>query len=221
MKKTIIIIAIVAIILIAGGILLSNNNGGNSLRLETTADMQALIENIYTETEMPLQSLQTNEIDINDEMMLQSFTGLSTNENIEAVVVSEPMMTSQAYSLVMVKTAKNADVEAIKQEMVDNIDTRKWICVTAEKLYATNSGDVIFLVMASEELAKPVYEEFKELANGKIGKELEKEETIDSEGYNETFEGEDLDFIVPGEEAFEDRGFESEDLTFDEDLLMH
>ena len=178
MKKTIIIIAIVAIILIAGGILLSNNNGGNSLGLETTADMQALIENIYTETQMPLQSLQTNEIDINDEMMLQSFTGLSTNENIEAVVVSEPMMTSQAYSLVMVKTAKNADVEAIKQEMVDNIDTRKWICVTAEKLYATNSGDVIFLVMASEELAKPVYEAFKKEANGQIGKELERTEEV-------------------------------------------
>lgn len=178
MKKTIIIIAVVAIVaLIIGGILLSGNKQTSGIKLETAEDMVALIEKIYTQTEMPLQSLQTAEIDISDEMMLQSFTGLSSNKDIKTLVVSEPMMTSQAYSLVMVKATENADVEAMKQEMVDNINTRKWICVSAEKLYATNSGDIIFLVMSSEQLAKPVYEAFKKEA-GEIGKELQKSEEV-------------------------------------------
>ena len=180
MKKTVIIVAVVAVIaLIIGGIALnSGNNSGEGIKLETAGEMQALIEKIYTDTEMPLQSLQTNELDVAETEMVSYITGLSSNENVETVVVSEPMMTSQAYSLVMVKVAENADVESMKQEMVDNIDTRKWICVTAEKVYATNSGNIIFLVMSSEELAKPVYEAFKTEANGQIGKELERTEEV-------------------------------------------
>ena len=73
------------------------------------------------------------------------------------------------------------DVEKLKQEMLDNIDMRRWICVSAEKLYITNSGNIIFLVMSSEDIAKPVYEGFKKYVNNQIGKELEKsnEEVIE------------------------------------------
>ena len=63
--------------------------------------------------------------------------------------------------------------------MKENIDTRKWICVSAEKVYSTSSGDIVCLVMSSEEMAKPVYEKFKELA-GNVGEEYTKtEEEID------------------------------------------
>lgn len=180
MKKTFIIIAIVAVIaLIIGGIVLSSRkNSGEGIKFETAAEMQALIEKIYKDTEMPLQSLQTAEMDVTDAEMVSYITGLKSNKDVEIAIMSEPMMTSQAYSLVMVKAKENADVEAMKKEMVDNVDTRKWICVTAEKVYATNSGNVIFLVMSSEELAKPVYEAFKKEANGQIGKELERTEEV-------------------------------------------
>ena len=45
--------------------------------------------------------------------------------------------------------------------MFDNIDTRKWVCVEAEKVYATDSQNVILLVMSSEEWTKPVYDSLK------------------------------------------------------------
>ena len=59
--------------------------------------------------------------------------------------------------------------------MNENIDTRKWICVTAEKVYTTTSGNVICLVMSNEETAKAVYENFKTLA-GTVGEEYERTE---------------------------------------------
>ena len=149
-----------------------------TINIETVDDMKNLIATIHEKSNNPLASLETNEIDINDEMMLASFTGLQSNDGLEKVVVAEPMITSQAYSLVLVKTADNADVENIKEEMVNNIDTRKWICVSAEKLYATNYKNLICLVMSSEELAKPEYEAFKEIVGNKIGEELEKSEEI-------------------------------------------
>ena len=76
----------------------------------------------------------------------------------------------------IVKVKDNADVEKIKQEMLDNIDMRRWICVSAEQLYITNSGKVIFSVMADKDTAKAVYNDFKKYVNNNIGKELEKSE---------------------------------------------
>ena len=112
-------------------------------------------------------------IDVNiDEVT--SYTGLKTNDGIESIVVSEPLITSQAYSVAIVKVKDNADVEKIKQEMLDNIDMRRWICVSAEQLYITNSGNVIFSVMADKDIAKAVYNDFKKYVNNNIGKELEK-----------------------------------------------
>ena len=58
--------------------------------------------------------------------------------------------------------------------MLDNIDMRRWICVSAEQLYITNSGNVIFSVMADKDIAKAVYNDFKKYVNNNIGKELEK-----------------------------------------------
>ena len=96
------------------------------------------------------------------------------NDDIESITVSVPVMTSQAYSVAIVKVKDNVDVEKIKQEMLDNIDMRRWICVSAEQLYITNSGNVIFSVMADKDIAKAVYNDFKKYVNNNIGKELEK-----------------------------------------------
>ena len=82
---------------------------------------------------------------------------------------------SDLYEIMYNKAVKdNADVEKIKQEMLDNIDMRRWICVSAEQLYITNSGNVIFSVMADKDIAKAVYNDFKKYVNNNIGKELEK-----------------------------------------------
>ena len=102
------------------------------------------------------------------------YTGLTTNDGIESITVSVPVMTAQAYSVAIVKVKDSADVEKIKQEMLDNIDMRRWICVSAEQLYITNSGNVIFSVMADKDVAKAVYNDFKKYVNNNIGKELEK-----------------------------------------------
>ena len=183
MKKIIIIIVaiLVVIALVIGGIFLLNKKEVSVVSMETEQDLENIINSIYKKANIELPKLMTSVVDIDDEMSLKYTTGLSSKENIEQAVVSEPMMTSQAYSLVLVKVADGADVEKVKQEMVDNIDTRKWICVTADKLYATNHTNLICLVMSREELAKPIYNAFKEVVQGKIGTELERttEDSID------------------------------------------
>ena len=121
-----------------------------------------------------LPELETMKIDVKNIDEVTSYTGLKSNDDIESIVVSVPLITAQAYSVAIVKVKDNADVEKIKQEMLDNIDMGRWICVSAEQLYITNSGNIIFSVMADKDVAKAVYNDFKKYVNNNIGKELEK-----------------------------------------------
>lgn len=184
-KQTIIaIVAILVVAIIIGGVIaVTSNNSANkdSVKIESAKDMKKMFSTINSNLKEKLPSLETQEIDVSDEIQVQTYTGLKSNENVEALVVSEPMMSSQAYSAVAVKVKSNADIETLKQEMLDNIDTSKWICVSASKVYVTNHDNVIFLVMADEEWAKPVYDEFKKFVNNNIGKELEKNAEEDFE----------------------------------------
>lgn len=178
-KKKVLISVIVAILVVAiiiGVIFITKNDKEeeSGIKLGTEQEMKDLINKIYGNLEGKLPELQMLEVNKEDSASISQFTGLKSANNIENLIVSEPMMSSQAYSLTMLKVSKNADIEAMKQEMIDNIDTRKWICVEAEKVYVTNYKDVILLVMSSDEWATPVYNEFKNIVGDNIGKELTK-----------------------------------------------
>ena len=151
-----------------------NKGNGNKGNVETPIDVNDIINTINKNNKNVLPELETLKVDIKNIDEVTSYTGLKTNDGIESIVVSEPLITSQAYSVAIVKVKDNADVEKIKQEMLDNIDMRRWICVSAEQLYITNSGNVIFSVMADKDIAKAVYNDFKKHVNNNIGTELEK-----------------------------------------------
>lgn len=175
---TLVVIAIVIVAIIA--VIMLKDKKGNSTKLgeiSSSEDLEKLVEKIYEGKEDTLPNVVTNTIDVTNNDMVKSFTGLENGNDLEYLVVSEPMISSQAYSLVLAKVKDGKNVNEIAKTMSEKVDPRKWICVTAEKLYATNSGDVVVLVMSSEEWAKPVYEAFKDLA-GSVGKEYEKTDEL-------------------------------------------
>ncbi len=180
MKKqtiiTLVIIAIVVALVVAIWAAVANGKktSGEGTKVETVAQIKEMFNSIYTKLKNELPSLETQKVDVSDSTQVKEYTGLKSNENVEAIVVSEPLMSSQAYSAVAVKVKAGANIESMKQEMLDNVDMAKWICVSASNLYITNSGNTIFMVMSDDDWAKPVYEAFKEYVNNKIGKELNK-----------------------------------------------
>ena len=182
--KNIITIVIVAlIILITLGIIFisqkaTNKTGSTNLNpIEKQEDLSTLIDEIYKGKEDVLPKLQTQFIEPTDTESVKGATGLDNGNDLQYIAISEPMMSSQAYSLVLVKVKDGVDANNIAKTMSEKIDTRKWICVSAEKLYATSSNDIVCLVMASEEWAKPVYEGFKALA-GTVQEEYTKTEEL-------------------------------------------
>ena len=172
-KQNILVIALILLAVITFGVIILVSGKENTSSLETTKDIIKMINSINKDNKNVLPELETMKIDVKNIDEVTSYTGLTSNDNIESIVVSVPMMTAQAYSVAVVKVKDNADVEKIKQEMLDNIDMRRWICVSAEQLYITNSGNVIFSVMTDKDIAKAVYDDFKKYVNNNIGKELE------------------------------------------------
>ena len=176
-----VIIAIIAIALIVAGIVLATNANKpkSNVQITSTDDMQNLINTVYDGQKENLPpTLNTQIVDVSNLDVLKSFTGLTSNENIDSVVVSEPMIGSQAYSFVLVKVKDGANADSIAKEMSENIDTRKWICVEAEKLYATSIDNLAVLMMGSDEWATPVYNKVKEIL-GAHDEEYVKESSTD------------------------------------------
>lgn len=180
MSKTVKIIIAVAVVVIAVAAILvgvfafgGDSKSKTNLNINSSADLATLIDQIYAGVSIEMPMVQTTEL--TDKDMIQSFTYLENVENVEYIAVSEPLMSSQAYSLVLAKVKDEADANAIAKEMNEKIDMRKWICVSAERVYTVASGNVVCLVMSNEETAKTVYDSFKTIA-GQVEEEHVREE---------------------------------------------
>ena len=157
-KKTIILIASVIVIVLITSIIIINNNKKQGTGLDTSKDMKVALKTINKNLGDTLPSLEVTTIDTSDKELVASYTYLSDPSVVKELVVSEPLMSSQAYLAIMLRVDDNVNVEKIKEELLNNLDMNRWICVSAEKLYITNSGNTIFAVMAFNDCAEPVYE---------------------------------------------------------------
>lgn len=182
MKKVLIAVLVIAVLVVVGVFVIkpvlekADNTVAevkSNLVLNTAEDITTFVSKLYEGNDNLYGSLMTQAIDPADNDSVASFTGLENANDIQFCIVSEPMMSSQAYSLVIVKVKEGVDANSVAKTMNENINMRKWICVEAEKAYTTSSGDIICLVMSSEEMAKPVFEKFKTLAGG-IGEVYER-----------------------------------------------
>lgn len=156
----------------------NNNAEATPVEINSAEDLTAFVDTIYAGNENLFPSLMSQAVDVTDAESVAYMTGLENGDDLEYLVVSEPMMSSQAYSLVIAKVKDGADADKLAKTMSENIDMRKWICVSAEVLYATSTEDLVFLVMSSEEMAKPVYDAFKAKV-GKVGQEYDKAEVVE------------------------------------------
>ena len=151
--------------------------GGNSEPTETTTEAPAAVElngtleeiaaNVYANvTTIEMMLMDPTEIDLADIDTAGFYLGVASTDAIERAVFSEPMIGSIAYSMCLVKAKDGADVEALKNEILEGVNYRKWMCVAAEKILVTNCGNTIMMVMAAENIVDDVYNAFNIVANG-------------------------------------------------------
>ena len=165
----IIVIAVIAVVVVVMG----QKSKTNLPKINAAEDLSKLIDTIYEGQDNLYGSLATQIIDLTDKETVSYITGLEDENQFEYMVVSEPMMSSQAYSFILAKVNDGVNADEVAKQMSEKVNPSKWICVTAEKIYATSSGNIVCLVMSNEEMAKSVYDKFKSVA-GTVGQEYEK-----------------------------------------------
>ena len=160
-----------------------NADTAGMVHLNSADEVSAFMDEVYggvAEDLLPME-VSTTELDLGDTDMISYHTGLSDLDGIEGIYLSESMMSSTAYSAVYIRTTDEADAEAIRQQLMDNINPAKWICVTAEQQYAVLLGNDIFFVMGHQDTASAVLEKAIAAAESrsmKVSDKLEKAKPI-------------------------------------------
>ncbi len=137
---------------------------GNKKTATYEGDLSKVIDSMYEYTQPEFMLGETVTVDLTDAWSVSNNLGLElAAENatdgdaaalgIKEAYVSEPMMSSQAYSLVIARVSDAEKTEEIKKAMFENINPRKWICVEADQIRTVSYGDVIMLVMVSSDLS--------------------------------------------------------------------
>ena len=160
-----------------------NADTAGMVHLNSADEVSAFMDEVYggvAEDLLPME-VSTTELAVGDTDMISYHTGLSDLDGIEGIYLSESMMSSTAYSAVYIRTTDEADAEAIRQQLMDNINPAKWICVTAEQQYAVLLGNDIFFVMGHQDTASAVLEKAIAAAESrsmKVSDKLEKANPI-------------------------------------------
>lgn len=107
--------------------------------------MKKLYENI-SEDEMPL--LETVEVTKENQ---EYYLG-NVSFNYQEALASEPVMSSVAHSVVLIRLKDTKNIESIKKEIKEKVDPNKWICVGVEdkNVIVVSKGNLILLVMDDE-----------------------------------------------------------------------
>lgn len=148
MKK---IIAMLLVVVMAASLMACGESAPAKAPLEGT--MSENVNKIMAEApvefmggEIPVDLSDTSEDGI---WALSYYTGLKSAEKITDIAVYEPMMMAQAFSLVMVRVAEGQDAKTVAQEIKDNVDPFKWVCVGADEVMVAGYGDVVMLIMVN------------------------------------------------------------------------
>ena len=160
MKKflSLILCAMMVLTLVACGSKDGGNAGGS--KEGDTMDLTAMVDKLYegiSADNMPMVMTQ--------EVPADAFEGVFFIPTVEGAtaVMSEPMMSSIAHSVCIMRVAEGTDVEATRAAIEANMNPRKWLCVEAEKAGVIANGNTILLVMTAEANYQTIVDNFNAL----------------------------------------------------------
>lgn len=140
--------------------------------------LDELINQIYEKQAVDFPVGEPTTIDLTDADTTKYFTGIEDGTQLTEAISSEAMIGSQAYSLVVARAKEDTDLDALKKEMLDGIDPRKWICVGADKVIVGNYQNILILIMSDSglgaTLTDDLYDAFTKVVPGKVGEKLER-----------------------------------------------
>jgi len=151
----IIIFAIVIIAAVVAAVLLVNPEK------EINGTLEEIMEKVYgniPEEELPMM---LGNIELTSENV-EGFIGTADVKYTEAIA-NESMTGSIAHSVVLLRLENESNAAEVVKTIKDNVNPRKWICVEASKVVVESKGNLVILIMSSDELAPKLEKNFNNL----------------------------------------------------------
>ena len=128
---------------ILGAVRMDNDGEENVNPSIVAQEFTDIVNTIYAnipEDSHPMTETMT--VDIKDTELMTYHFGVTELTGLDSVAISEPMMSSVAYSLAVFKFDTNENATAAISALETNAPTNKWVCVEAEKVSARVVKDV-------------------------------------------------------------------------------
>ncbi len=114
------------------------------------SDIADILNTIYDN--MPENSVPTpritTQIPIDNIEMLSYHFGVESLDGAEVAYVSEPMMSSIAYTVGVIRFSDDTNMDIVAKTIKENAPISKWVCVEAEKVETKVINNYIVLIMA-------------------------------------------------------------------------
>ena len=122
-------------------------------------DIESMMDYIYTtvpEGSVPMNVINSA-LPINDEDMCIYALGVASLKGLEYAAISDPAMTSIAYSLAILKFDTNDNAQNAIEILKDNAPMNKWVCVVADDVSARVVNDTyVIFTMGSQEAVSEI-----------------------------------------------------------------
>ena len=122
-------------------------------------DLSAIIQEIYKVSKLELPNTADTALTEENESYYIGTTDAAYTE----ALASEPMMSSIAHSVVLLRVEDGADIDKIKEDIKAKVDPRKWICVGVEpeNIIVDNIDNLVILILSENSAA--LHDAFKSL----------------------------------------------------------
>ena len=119
----------------------------DSLNLIPDANsLEGIMKSIYNGVELETPATAITNITADN---VEYYLGLKTFDGIQEAIASEPMISSSAHSVCLVRVKDGTDIAQMMKDIKENVNPQKWICVGVEpeNVMVANKGNLILLVM--------------------------------------------------------------------------
>ena len=126
-------------------------------------NLEDLMTSIYAGIEEENLPMMLQNVELTEELE-ESFIGESDISYKEAIA-SESAVGSIAHSVVLIRMeedVKEEKIETAKEELIEKVNPRKWLCVGVEEVKVESNGDLI-LVVLNDTIGDTLIENFKNL----------------------------------------------------------
>lgn len=149
MKKFSLLIVILSAVLLLSG---CGNKKEEVKNVE--GKLEDIIEKVYADLPADNTPNGLTNIELNDEN-IADYIGTKDIEYKEAIA-RESMIGAIAHSVILIRTEEDADIKAMKETILENVNPRKWVCVGVEKedVIIKNIGDLLIVIIVEDEVGR-------------------------------------------------------------------